>query len=211
MKKSTFGIVAAAIVLGTSVPAALSAQTLFLNPPRESIRVGETLTLDLMVDQGIARAVAWGTQISLPDPSLLTFVPDFGGTNQPFRLAESFFNGNFSGGFVPGQTTLRLDFLNLTPNATLGNNGSVLLGQFQVQLLRDPGYGLPQTQSILLAELGIPPRGSAVLDEDGNNLLIARNGAVVTSNPPNPEPSAGVFALAAGIAAWLRFRRVKRR
>ena len=198
----TVSMIASTVVLGFSaIP--LSAQTLFLNPPRESIHVGETLTFNLMVDQGIGRAVAWGTEITLPDPSLVSFVSDFGGANQPFRPAQAFFDGDFSTPFTPGQTSLRLNFLSLTPDTVLGNDNYVLLGQFQVQMLRDPGLSIPQTQSVLLADLGIPPYGSAVFDEDGNNLLIAVNGGSVTGVPPNPEPSIGVFALAAGIAARL--------
>jgi hypothetical protein len=199
------------------------AQTLFLNPPRTHVSTrspfvpNEILTLDLMVDGNVGSAVSWGTDITLDNPGYLQFVPNYGGTNQPFQPLNSFFdvNTSFSPAFTPGDTTLHLDYTNFTPGAILGTDGPVTLGEFQVQVLADPGY--PSDSAgwnnglIDLSALDSPPAGSAVQDADGNNLLLGVQGAVITSRPPSPEP-AGWLAMTGGTALLLlQIRRRARR
>jgi hypothetical protein len=191
-------------------PVASGAQSLYITPPRQHIANRpwngvETLTLSLMVDSGIASAVAWGTTITLPDTSTLQFVQDFGGAGQPFRPADPFFDTNLSDPYAANSGTLALTFANFTPGATLGNNGLVTLGQFQVRVLKEPNYpnDIPFGGRITLDSiLGAPPFGSGVFDELGNNLILGAYGAAITSRPPTPEPAAWL-TMGSGIAMGL--------
>jgi hypothetical protein len=219
----------AGIGLGAALTstAAVQAQTLFLDPPRRHLTNRpyngvETLTINLMVDFGIERAVGWGTDIALGNTQYIEFVPDFGGAGKPFLSTQSFFDTDFSdysdAGIGDNDAILHLTFVNFAdPSATFGNSGRVTLGQFQVRIKGEPGYpdfnlvndpNAPfwRDTSITLSPLGIPPDGSAVQDIDGNNLLVAASGAVITSRPPTPEPAAWL-TMAMGVGGMLFLRR----
>jgi hypothetical protein len=194
-----------------------NAQSLYITPPRQHIANRpfsgvETLTLDLVVDGGIGSAVAWGTQITLVDTSTLRFVPNFGGTNMPFRSTQSFFDMDLSDAWTPGSGSLSLNFANFTPGEVLGSNGMVTLGQFQVQVLQEPNYpsDFPFGGRIELASLDVPPFGSAVQDEFGNNLLDAAFGASITSRPPTPEPSTWLTMICGAGVGLLMLRRKRK-
>ncbi len=195
MLKPLLSYTLTAIGLGAIFLPSVQAQTLYLDPPRQHIANRpyngvETLTLSLMVDFGIQDSVAWGTTLTLDNTSILEFVPDFGGVGVPFRSTQSFFDTDFSD---YSNSILHLNFANFAdPLATLGQAGQVMLGQFQVRVKGEPGYpgNTGYGGSVTLGELGIPPFGSAVQDMDGNNLLILASGALITSRPPTPEPSA---------------------
>jgi hypothetical protein len=178
------------------LPVAGGAQTLYIDPPHRHIANRpwngvEILTLSLMVDGGIASSVAWGTTITLADTNTLQFVQNFGGAGKPFRSTNPFFERDLSPQYAANSGTLSLNFVNFTPGATLGDDDLVTLGQFQVRVLQEPNYpdDFPFGGRINLAGLEVPPFGSAVQDEFGNNLLVAAFGASVTSRPPTPEPS----------------------
>jgi hypothetical protein len=201
------------------VAAASGAQSLYINPPHQHIASRpwngvETLTLSLIVDGGIASAVAWGTTITLMDTDTLRFMPNFGGTGKPFKSTNPFFDTNLSDPYVANSGTLSLNYVNFTPGAVLGNDGPVTLGQFQVQVLREPNYpdDFPFGGRITLAGLEVPPFGSAVQDAFGNNLLDVAFGASVTSRPPSPEPSTWltmIIGAGTGILMLRRRRKVK--
>ncbi len=195
------------------LPVVSRAQSLFINPPHQHIvnrpyNGVETLTLSLVVDSGIADSVAWGTTITLTDTQTLRFVPDFGGAGKPFRSLQPFFDTDLSDPYTANSGTLPLFFSNFTPGATLSNDGFVTLGQFQVQVLREPNYpgDLPFGGRIELAALEAPPFGSGVLDELGNNLIVNASGATITSRPPSPEPSTWL-TMATGVGIGLLFLR----
>lgn len=203
-------------VLGTGLfclgsSCSLPAQTLFINPPRESLGLNEVFTFDLMVDRGIGTAIAWETHITLERPGgerYLEFVPDFGGSDKPFRNLQPFFNYDFSS-FSVSEDTLDLRFINFpidsssNPDGIFNNNEFVTLGQFQIRVLRDiipglahlPGVGINLAPREIPADPALLPYRSTVFDEEGNNLLIAIESARVTSNPAGlgsrsvPEPA----------------------
>jgi hypothetical protein len=199
------------------LPLGSGAQSLFINPPRQHIANRpwngvETLTLNLVVDSGIASSVAWGTTIALADTNTLQFVQDFGGADKPFRSLQPFFDTDLSDPYAANSGTLSLFYTNLTPGATLDREGFVTLGQFQVRVLREPNYpdDIPFGGRINLAALEAPPFGSAVLDELGNNLIVGVSGASVTSRPPTPEPSAWLTMLSGATIGLLMLRRRRR-
>ena len=196
------------------VPLSANAQTLYINPPRQHITNRpwngvETFTLSLMVDGGIASSVAWGTTITLMDTSTLQFVQTYGGTGKPFKTTNSFFDRDLSPQYAANSGTLALNFVNFTPDATLGNNGFVKLGEFQVRVLKEPNFpdDFPFGGRINLAGLEVPPFGSAVQDAFGNNLLDAAFGASIASRPPSPEPSTWVTMVSGTGIGWLMLRR----
>lgn len=207
-----------ALSLLTLTSGAAQAQTLFLNPPRfhlnnRPFNGTETHTISLIVDFGMERAVSWGTDISLGSTSLLEFVPDFGGAGKPFKSTQSFFGADYSdysdAGIADGDAILHLNFLNLPPNGEFGQTGRVTLGQFQVRVKAEQNY--PENANfggyVNLSPLGSPPFGSAVEDIDGNNLLVAANGAVITSRPPSPEPSTWITMVCGVGMGWAMIRR----
>jgi hypothetical protein len=222
MSRSRPFSLAAALTLLAGCPAQnAGAQTLYIDPPRTHVSTrpftpGEILTLDLVVDGGIRTAVSWGTDLTIADTGTLQFVPDYGGTNRPFKSLQPFFNTDLSAPYTAGSAMLNLDFLNFTPGATLGLDGPVTLGKFQVKVLKEPGFppgdappngpDFWNNAVIALDSLEIPPFGSAVQDADGNNLLTAEFGTTITSRPPSPEP-AGWLAMTCGIGSGLMLLR----
>lgn len=193
------------------------AQTMYLDPPRAPW-TGGVITFSLMVDFGIADAIGWGTDIDLNNPGYpgaMSFVQDFGGVDANgvgipfFNTRPDFFNLDISDYSESAFGRLHLDFININPPATLGNNGQVMLGQFQVKVNQDPGTnGL----DILLSPVDIPPAGSAVQDHFTNNILIDAQGAHITKTYPSPEPGGVLTMIGGGIGAiWLlrRKRRVR--
>lgn len=198
---SIFSLIAITLTGGT--------QTMFLTPPRVSPSNAEgPVILDLAVDFGVGDAVSWGTTLTLLGGAPLQFV-NFSDNGLPFRSTNSFFDTDFSDYSQAGAGRLDLLFYNFTAGATLGDNGYVTLGQVQIQRTDFIDYHTT-TPNVLLSGLDIPPLGSAVMDENGNNLLALINGAIITSNPPTPEPSAVVF-LAAGSLSVLSLRRRRSR
>lgn len=207
-----------ALSLMTLTSGVMQAQTLFLTPPRQHLAnrpysTPETLTLSLMVDFGMERAVSWGTDITLGSTSILEFVPDFGGAGKPFKSTQSYFNLDYSdysdAGIADGDAILHLSFLNLPPTGTFGQSGQVMLGQFQVKVKGEPNFPGDANFAghVSLSPLGIPPEGSAVQDEFGNNLLQAASGAVLTSRPPSPEPSTWITMVCGVGMGWVMMRR----
>lgn len=200
------------------LPTGSHAQSLYIDPPRQHITNRpwngvETLTISLIVDGGIASSVAWGTTITLQDTATLQFVQDFGGAGKPFRSLQPFFDTDLSDPYAANSGTLPLFFASFTPETTLGNNGLITLGQFQVRVLREPNY--PENGNFggritLDPLLDAPPFGSGVLDELGNNLIVGAYGAAVTSRPPTPEPSAWL-TMASGAGMGLLLLRRRRR
>ena len=199
------------------LPVVSGAQSLYINPPHQHLlnrpwNGVETLTLSLIVDGGIASSVSWGTTITLADTSTLQFVQDFGGTGKPFLSTLPFFDTDLSDPYAANSGAISLNFANFTPGATLGNNGPVILGQFQVRVLKEPNY--PSDASFggritLDSLLDAPPFGSGVFDELGNNLIVSASGGNITSRPPSPEPSSWL-AMGTGTlmgAFWLRRRK----
>ena len=201
----------------------VKSQTLLIDPPRKHLDNRpfngiETHTISLMVDFGIERAVAWGTDITLANTSILEFVPDFGGTGVPFKSTQSFFETDFSdysdAPIGDGDAILHLNYMNFSdPTSVFGKTGLVTLGQFQVRVKGEPNYpeGANFGGLISLSGLDIPPDGSAVQDSDGNNLLLAVNNGVITSRPPTPEPSAWLTILSGVGIGTLMLRRKQRR
>jgi hypothetical protein len=197
----------------TFLPITAHAQSLYIDPPHQHIANRpwngvEILTLTLSVDGGIASSVAWGTTITLADTNTLQFVQNFGGNGKPFHSTNSFFDRDLSPLYAANSGTLSLNFVNFTPGATLGHDGPVTLGQFQVRVLQEPNFrdDFPFGGRINLAGLEVPPFGSAVQDEFGNNLLDAAFGASVSSRPPSPEPSSWLV-MVGGIGMCLMLRR----
>jgi hypothetical protein len=203
------------------------AQTLLLTPPRTSGLKNQVFTFDLIADGGIGAAVTWGTDITLENNTVvvngqtvpvLQFVPNYGGTNRPFLPMQPFFDRDFSDQSHFANGVLHLEYANFgPPDAVLGINGQVVLGEFQVKMLNTPGPcgtdpNVPcNAAQIDLSALGFPPNGSAVQDVDGNNLLTAVGSAIITTRPPSPEP-AGWLTLAGGTGLgllWLRRRRAR--
>ncbi|KAG8526073.1 uncharacterized protein KY384_000065 [Bacidia gigantensis] len=95
----------------------------------------------------------------------LQFAQNFGGTGKPFLSTTPFFDTDLSDSYNANSGTLSLNFANFTPGATLGNNGPVTLGQFQVLVLKEPNY--PSDASFggritLNPTLDAPPFGSGV-------------------------------------------------
>lgn len=217
--KNSFRITRCALIgmLALS-PVVSGAQSLYITPPHQHIANRpyngvETLTLSLVVDGGIASSVAWGTTITLVDTSTLQFVQNFGGAGQPFLPTESFFDTDLSDPYAANSGILSLTFANFTPGATLGNNGQVILGQFQVRVLKEPNY--PEAGSFggritLDSLLDAPPFGSGVFDELGNNLILGAYGATITSRPPTPEPAAWL-TMGSGVGIGLLFLRRRSR
>ncbi len=191
-------------LLGMGIGA--NAQVLQFTPPRASDNTNHLITFSLTVDRGAAPAVAWGTDLTLADPSTLQFVSDFGGAGKPFLSTQPFFDLDLSSAFTPGSATLNLNFLNSVSGLTLGGTGSVVLGQFQVRVLKDPGLS---GSVISIADLATPPLGSALEDADGNNLLVGVSSGLVTQKFPSPEPE-GWLAMASGSAMSLYLLRRKR-
>ena len=196
------------------LPVVSNAQSLYIDPPHQHIAHRpyngvETLTLNLIVDGGIANAVAWGTSITLADTTTLQFVTDFGGTGKPFKSSQPYFDTDLSDPFVANSNTLSLNFANFSPGTKFNRNGLVTLGQFQVQVLKEPNYPNDSNFGGLLSVLGldVPPFGTAVQDDMGNNLLHYAFGATITSRPPTPEPSAWMMLLSGVAVGGLFFHR----
>lgn len=194
---------------------AAHAQTMYLDPPRAPW-TGGTITFSLMVDFGIADAIGWGTEIDLNNPGFpgaMSFVQDFGGVDANgvgipfFNTRPDFFDFDISDYSESAFGRMKLDFINTTPPATLGTNGSVMLGQFQVRVNQNPGVN---GFDILLAPVGIPPAGSAVQDSFTNNILIDAQGAHITRTFPSPEPGGILTMIGGGIGAMLLLRRKRR-
>ena len=217
---SLFGASLTLLSLGATEKA--QTQVLSLASPRLSGRTNDILTFSLVVDGGVGTAVAWGTDISFANNTVmvgnftlpvLAFVPDFGGTNQPFKSTQPFFDTDLSDQSDFANGNLHLYFANFTPGAILGTNDKVTLGQFQVQIQNTPGPCDTDptvdcnAADIVLSPLGIPPDGSAVQDEDGNNLLQGISGARVTKRPPSPEPAGWLTMLAGTGIGLLALRR----
>ena len=219
---------AMAVAAGTGNAGAQT--TLRLGPPRTHVANRpyqapgaannfDLLTLNLIADGGIQTAVSWGTTLHLANTSVLEFA-DFAGTSSPFKSSQPYFNQNFSPTFSAGSATLNLSFFNFNSSASLNISGPVILGQVQIQVLKEPGfpdypdsvYPVAWTNAVIsLAAPGIPPNGSAIQDQYGNNLVNAVGGATITSKAVTPEPSAWLTLTTGFLFGLFLYRRKNRR
>lgn len=217
-KKRTLRTTAATCAaLGLLTTTVANAQVMLFIPQRMSGTAGTTLTFNVAVDGGIQNAVGWGTEILLGNNRMLEFVPDFGGTGKPFLSTQSFFDLDLSPTFAAGSANLNLSFLNLTEGATFGQNSYVILGQFQLLLKNDSQTGqqwiYPSFAGVPVnfSDIGIPPDGSSIQDQDGNNMLLGLENAIVTPRPPSPEPSGWLAMLGGTGMAYFAMRRRRSR
>jgi hypothetical protein len=214
-------------VLLTGGAWAAQSQTMRLIPSAFTGTIDTPITLGVVVTGNIGSAVGWGTISALSDPLNMSYVPDYSGTGLPYRSLEPFFDFDFTDTSATSNGLLGFNFLNSSPGATYGFSGTATLAEFQVLLNANTPSNTLLT--ISLAPLGIPPLGSAVQDENGNNLLqptdpnapldnvataylIVNSGAdwVISLTPPAtvPEPAGwlGLLAGTTGGAVLLRRR-----
>ena len=169
-----------AFLLAVGSGGAAQAQHLLLASPAASGLINDPITFEIVADGHIGGAVAWGTTIALSDPLHLTYQPNFDGKGDPYRSLQPFFDMDFSDTSALGNGQLKLNFLNTTPGQNFGYNGIAPLAEFQAVL----GSGLsPGTDlTVTLAQLGIPPDGTAVQDSSANNILLPSDPAHPSNN-----------------------------
>ncbi len=213
-------------LLGTL--SAAQAQNMRLIPTALTGPVSAPITLDVVVTGNMGSAVSWGTIASLSDPLKMNYAPNYSGTGLPYISKEPFFDLDFTDTSSAGNGILSFNFLNSTPGQTFPFSQYTPLSEFQVQLGSVPSNTI---LTVSLAPLGIPPLGSAVQDDSGNNILlpadpnapldnvatayiIINNGNWLLSPFPPvvvPEPAGWLTLLAgvAGVSCLLRRSRKK--
>ena len=169
------------------------AQNMRLIPSTFAGSINTPITLGVVATGNIGSAVSWGTISALSDPLHMTYVPNYSGTGLPYRSLEPFFDLDFTDTSATSNGLLSFNFLNSTPGATYGFSGYSPLAEFQVLL----GTNVPLNTllTIDLAPLGVPPLGSAVQDENGNNLLRP-------ANPNAPADNVATAYLIVNSGSW---------
>ena len=136
--------------------------------PTTSGALNVPITFDIVATGDIGSAVAWGSTVALSDPLKMAYNTSYNGGNL-YRNLQPFFDLDLSDASNIGNGILKFNYLNSTPGTNLGTFGYVPLAEFQVNLSAAPSSAF---FTVGLGPLGIPPNGSAVQDDQGNNLLV---------------------------------------
>ena len=162
----TFALTA---VLGLGICGTATAQHMFLVTPKTQGSLNDPITFDIVVDGNIGAAVAWGTTSSFSDTNM-TYNMGYTQSGLPYRSLQPFFDTDFTDTSAIGDGHISFNFINTMPGANFGSNGYTELAEFQILLNPSTPVGIDLT--VGLSALGIPPSGTAVQDDSGNNLLL---------------------------------------
>ena len=157
-------------LLGAGAAQVSEAQHLFLVSTAVQGLINDPITFNIVSEGPLGSAVSWGTIASLSDPLHMTYNSNYQASGLPYRTYQPFFDTDFTDISSLGNGVISFNFLNTTPGANFGDNGFVVLAEFQVLL--SSATPINTLLAVGLSPLGIPPAGSAVQDDNGNNLLL---------------------------------------
>lgn len=165
-------------LLGAGTAQVSEAQHLFLVSKAVQGLINDPITFDIVSDGPLGSAISWGTTVSLSNPLYMTYNSNYLASGVPYKSFQPFFDLDLTDTSSVGNGAISFNFLNTTPGTNFGNDGFVVLAEFQVLL--SAATPVNTFLAVGLSPLGIPPAGSAVQDDNGNNLLLP-------TDPTNPQ------------------------